>query len=78
MRLNDIVRQEIDTEGWKEKPELVKRTLIRLNHLHADAVQKVLLYESQIREAGGEPIVEVVVTFPKPPPMPEPEPEKPQ
>ena len=74
MKLKDIVRKEMNLGNWKEESELVDRVLVRLNHLHADAVQKVLLLESQIREAGGKPIVKVEITWPEPPPMPEPEP----
>jgi len=74
MELIDIVRKEIDIGGWKDSSELAERVLVRLNNLHRDAVQRMLTFEAQIREAGGEPDVEVIVTFPEPPPMPEPEP----
>lgn len=77
MTLNDIVRREIDTNDWQSTPELVDRVLVHLNHLHRDAVQKVLMIESQIQEVGGEPNVKVMITWPKPPPEPEPEPEEP-
>ena len=71
MKLNDVVRKEISIEKWKDEPELVERVLVRLNNLHRVAVQKVLEYESQIRAAGDEPLVKVVVVFPDPPPEPE-------
>ena len=77
MTLNGIIRSKIDIAKWKEFPELVSEILVHLNNLHRDALQKVLALESQIREAGGEPNVEVVITWPKPPPEPEPEPEEP-
>lgn len=75
--LDSIIRREIDIERWKDSPELVNKVLVHLNNLHRDALQKVLLYESQIRDAGGEPNVKVTVVWPKPPPEPEP-PEEPE
>lgn len=77
MTLNGIIRSKIDIAGWKEAPELVDEVLAHLNNLHKDAIQKVLRLESQIREAGGEPSIKMVVTWPKPPLEPEPEPEEP-
>lgn len=73
--LESIVRKEFDIEGWQEKPELVERILVHLNHLHRDALQRALRFEAEIREAGGEPDVKVIITWPEPPPEPEPDPE---
>jgi len=70
--LDRIVRDKIDITNWKDIPEVVERVLVYLNNLHRDALQKVLLYESQIREAGGEPDIKITVIWPKPPPEPEP------
>lgn len=75
MRLKDIVRKEMNLDKWKDAPELVERVLIRLYGLHRVALQKVLVIEGQIREAGGEPLVKVEVTWPE---LPEPEPELPE
>lgn len=73
MKLDKIVRIEMDLSKWKDVPDLVERVLVYLNHLHRDAVQKVLSIEACIQEADGEPEVKVVVTWPEPP-GPEPEP----
>ena len=70
--LNNVIRKEIDIGKWKDKPELVERVLVHLNNLHRDALQKALSYESQIKEAGGEPDVVVEITWPESPPMPDP------
>lgn len=64
--LNDIVREELDTKDWMDKPELVKRVLVRLNRLHRFAVNKVIMLGRQIRGVGEEPDIEVTVVWPEP------------
>lgn len=64
--LNSIIREEIDTEDWMNKPELVKRVLIRLNRMHKFTVNQVIMLGRQIKSVGGEPDIKVTVIWPEP------------
>lgn len=72
-KLDSIVREEIDTEHWKDKPVLVERVLIRLNRLHRFAVNRVILLGRQIKDVGGAPDIKVTVVWPPSEALPEPE-----